>query len=142
MIASRMPAAAALLALSVAALGAQAKGDACPELSGKFACPAVARYKQKAVTFEVKDDPAAKTFEFIYDDGSPAVKISADGKRRPSGKTWASYVCRDQALIQIAFKDAKTKKPGGASKQRLDKDGAYELSGPDGKVALRCPRAK
>src|SRR6185312_8615277 len=89
---------------------ADAKKDACPDLSGKFACPAVARYKQKAMTVTVKNDPAAKTFEFSYDDGSPAMKVAADGKRKPLGKEYSSYICRDQALIQLVFKDAKTKK--------------------------------
>lgn len=143
---SRIMLAAGLLALAIGARAADAKPDAkpdvCPDLSGTFACPAVERYKQKAMTITVKDDPAAKTYEFSYGDGSPAVKISADGKRKRSGKTWSSYVCRQEALIQIVFSDAKTKKSSGGSKQRLDKDGSYEVSGPDGKVTLLCPRAK
>lgn len=134
--------AAGLLAFAVAARAADAKKDACPDLSGKFSCPAVARYKQKALTITVKSDPAARTYEFSYDDGAPPVKVAADGKRERSGKVWSSYVCRDSALIQIVFKDAKTKKAGGGSRQRLDKDGRYEVSAPDGKVTLLCPRAK
>ncbi|HXS99860.1 MAG TPA: hypothetical protein VN915_04250, partial [Elusimicrobiota bacterium] len=90
----------------------------------------------------VKSDPSAKTYEFSYGDGSPAVKVAADGERKRAGKVWSSYVCRDGALIQIVFKDAKTKKASGGSEQRLDKDGAYAVSGPDGKVTLLCPRAK
>lgn len=116
--------------------------DACPDLSGKFECPAVARFKQKAMTITVKDDPGAKTFEFAYDDGSPAVKVAANGKRKGSGKIWSSYVCRDRSLIQIVFKNAKTMKASGGSRQRLDKNGDYEVSGPDGKVSLLCRRAK
>lgn len=114
--------------------------DACPDLSGKFECPAVASYKQKALILMVKN--AAKTFEFGYDDGTPAVKIAANGKRTRSGKSWSSYVCRNKSLIQLVFKDANNKKSIGGSRQRLDKDGSYEVSGPDGKVTLLCPRAK
>jgi hypothetical protein len=119
-----------------------AKDDACPDLTGRYTCPAVARYKQKEMTITVKSEPAAKTYEFSYSDGSPEAKVSADGKRVQSGKTWSSYVCRDKALIQIVFKDAKTKKPSGGSKQRLDKEGRYEVTGPDGKATLLCPPAK
>lgn len=137
---------AALLALPGAARAAGAKpavlNDACPDLTGTFACPAVARYKQKAMTITVKSEPAAKTFEFSYDNGAKPVKVVADGKRKPLGQEWSSYVCRDESLIQIVFKDPKTKKASGGSRQRLDKDGSYEVTGPDGKVDLLCPRAK
>jgi hypothetical protein len=151
---SRIVLAAGLLALAPAAragdapskapAGAQAAAlkSVCPDLTGTFACPAIERFKQKAMTLTVKSEPAAKTFEFSYDNGAKPVKVVADGAREPLGKQYSSYVCRDSALIQIVFPDRKTKKARAASKQRLDKDGSYEVSGPDGKVTLLCPRAK
>lgn len=152
---SRMFAAAGLLCLAASACAAAepktapakavpSKSAACPDFSGKFECPAVERYKQKAMTITVSNDLAAKSYQFGYDDGSPAVTIVADGRRKGGGgkKTWSSYVCRDRALYQLDFSDAKTKKSTGGSRQRLDKDGNYEVSGPDGKVTLLCRRAK
>ena len=152
---SRMFAAAGLLCLAASACAAAepktapakavpSKSAACPDFSGKFECPAVERYKQKAMTITVANDLATKSFTFAYDNGSPAVTVVADGKRKGGGvrKTWSSYVCRDGSLFQLVFADAKTKKSSGGSKQRLDKDGDYEVSGPDGKVTLLCRRAK
>jgi hypothetical protein len=153
---SRMLVAAALLGLAAGvcraaepkaseAKAAAAKGAVCPDLSGKFECPAVERYHQKAMTITVANDLAARTFQFAYDDGSPAVNVSADGKRKGGDgrkKAWSSYVCRDGSLFQLVFTDAKTKKASGGSRQRLNKDGDYEVSGPDGTVTLVCRRAK
>lgn len=124
---------------------AEAKADACPDLSGKFACPAVERYHQKAMSILVQNDLAAKTFNFSYDDGSPAATIVANGKRKQAGgkkKSWSRYFCRDHALMQAAFKDAKATKASGGSSQRINKDGDYEVAGPDGKVTLVCRRVK
>ena len=116
---------------------------ACPDLSGTFLCPASERYKQAAMTVEVRNDLPAKAYTFVYD-GKRSVKLSADGARKHDKKTkkWSRDFCRGDALVTERFASADAAKAAAWSEQRINKAGDYEVTATGGKVALVCRRVK
>ncbi len=124
------------------ARAADAVSPSCPDLSGRFACPASETYKQAAMTVVVSNDLVAKTYRFEYD-GKRSSELTADGVKRAGkkGGKWSRNSCKVGALRTETFSSEKSAEVASWSEQRINKDGDYEVTVTGGKISLVCRRA-
>lgn len=116
----------------------------CPDLSGKFACPASKRYKQAAMTVDVAmaNEPSGVVYSYRYNGAPEPTTVNADGQRRfqAQKKRWQVDSCRDGALVSETFASEKSAKVVKWSKQRINASGDYEVTITGGKVSMLCKR--